>query len=552
MAGFLILVFSAVFAHGWLLLQFFRERWGANDGLFVPVAILVAAVLIWLRRKDFFARKIDDVEDSVRYQRVRGTVGVAGVVGLLCAGLALLSNVLGSTHLGWISFLMFLGFLAYLLYGKYGYAGAIPVLVLLYFIKPIPDAFDPWVQLGFQWASSRMAGVILDFLGVFYYYEGVVLGLVSQDGLAVAACNGVRSLVPAVFVAIAWGIVCRYHWFRTFVNVCQTLCWVVLFNAIRIAVLLWNQDRGGDWIESWIATSVIEVASLALILFFAWSSDQLFASIIEPSTNALPDGVIDPGLKDVDSKPVVALSGWIAIVGVVFLLVGFVAIRCSAMYPWHGDLLRERLSSIQLPGEIEGWEVVESASSVPPAKPFVFFPEFGSTTRDWVLEREGRRMQLQIAGPSRTYPGLGWFWKWTGWDMGPVSYHEADSSTKTSRKYALLELTRLPGEAGAVVGSGLGPGGANIPQESIFGVSDNIGGFLGNAVKYGVGASSLDAVATQTQGTPVGAVSLYRKSARKLDPEQIEELKKVFERILDRIHSNPTDGTPKPTSSSNG
>ena len=128
MAGFLILVFSAVFAHGWLLLQFFRERWGSNDGLFVPVAILVAAVLIWLRRKDFFARKIDDVEDSVRYQRVRGTVGVAGVVGLLCAGLALLSNVLGSTHLGWFSFLMFLGLLAYLLYGKYGYAGAIPVL----------------------------------------------------------------------------------------------------------------------------------------------------------------------------------------------------------------------------------------------------------------------------------------------------------------------------------------------------------------------------------------------------------------------------------------
>jgi len=551
MAGFLMLLVSGICAHGWLLFEFFRERWSSNEGLFVPVAIFLVALLIWLRRKDFFARKIDEVEDTVRYQRVRGNVRVAGGIGLLCAGIALLSNILGSAHLGWISFLMLLGLFAYLLYGKYGYAGALPVLVLLYFMKPIPDAFDPWVQLGFQWASSRMAGVILDFLSIFYYYEGVVMGLVSQDGLSIAACNGVRSLVPAVFFAIAWGIGCRYHWFRTFINVCQTLLWVILFNAIRIAVLLWNQDRGGDWAESWFATTVIEIVSLGLILFFAWSSDQLFASIIEPASNALPDGVIDPGLKGVDAKPVAPLSAWVAILGIVLLLVGLTSIRCRVMYPSRGDLLEDRILGIQLPDEIEGWKIVESKESYDSGKSFVFFPKYGSTNRAWTFEREGRVMQLRIIGSTPRYPGLGWFWKWSGWDMGLESHHATDSSTNEPRRYALLELTRLPGEAGAVVGCGIGPSGVSIPHGSIFGLNDNIGKFLGNAGRYIVGATSLDTVETQSQGTPVGAVSLYRKSARKLDSDQIEELKNVFGRILDRIHSNPMGAMEKPVSSPN-
>ncbi|MBM3965032.1 MAG: exosortase/archaeosortase family protein [Planctomycetes bacterium] len=552
MAGFFVLLISGICAHASLLLSFFKERLGASDGLFVPVAIGVAALLIWLRRKDFFARRIDDVEDSVRYQRVHGSVPGFWVGAILCAGLALMSNLLGSAHLGWITFLVFLGLLVYLSYGKYGYSGAVPVLVLLYFMKPIPDAWEPWVQLGFQWAASRMAGVILDFLSIFYYYEGVVLGLVSQEGLAVGVCNGVRSLVPAVFLAIAWGVGCRYHWFRTFVNVCQMLFWVVLFNALRIALLMWNQDRGGDWMESWLATSIIEYVSLALILFFAWSGDQLFASIVEPASDALPEGVIDSGLRDVDRKPMVAMSAWTVSVGIILFLVGLISVRCIAIYPWQGDLLRDRILSVQLPGEIDGWKITERPNSNDTERPFVFFPEYGSTVRDWTLEREGRVMRLSIAGSCRRYPGMGWFWKWNGWDMGLESYNRMDKSKSASRRYALLELTRLPGEAGAVVGCGIGPQGVSIPNGGIFGVNDNIVEFLGNAINAVIGTATIDAVARQSHGTPVGSVSLYRKSARKLDTDQIEELKKVFDQVLDRIDANPIDATAKSAPSPNG
>jgi len=537
MTGLILLLLVGIFAHGWLLLAFFKDAWMSNSGLFTPVAILIALALVWRRRRDFFVRRIDEAKGSVLYDRSPCVNGALWIGGVSIAAAVLISHLLGTPLLGWLSFLMFLGLMAYAAFGNQGCWALVPVLVLLAFLKPIPDAFEPWVQLGLQNLSTQLASILLDFLRVYHYTEGVVIGLVGREGLASEVCGGIRSLVPSLFLAIAWGIYHRYHWFRTTLNVCQTLFWVVLFNAIRIGVLLWNYDRGGDWLDSYGVTSVVEYLALGCILFFAWSSDQLFASIVEPAVEILPPGVIDPGLEGIDTKPAVDFSSWLWTSVAIFGTIGLLTIRLHSLYQHDADRWSARQAAIELPVEIEGWKVSEVTRSDKPRNSFVFFPKYGSLHREWKLEREGRTMQLQSSGMMGHYPGPSWIWRWHGWNTDAATKAGGETGATDSRALKMLDLSRLPGESGALVGCGWDSNGYFIPRWSVFGTKEGLISSAMNALSFAVGGQGLDGAQRQSVRQPVGELSLHWKSARKLDATQKEEMHRVFESILSRVEA---------------
>jgi exosortase len=110
---------------------------------------------------------------------------------------------------------------------------------MLLVIRPVPGSLEQLLTINMQKVASTLAGNILNIMGVLHYKQGVVLKLVGQSFMAEEACSGVRSLFSSITAIVFLGLMNRYHWSRHLFNVMQTIMWVVVLNAFRIAVVVY-------------------------------------------------------------------------------------------------------------------------------------------------------------------------------------------------------------------------------------------------------------------------------------------------------------------------
>jgi exosortase len=104
---------------------------------------------------------------------------------------------------------------------------AFPLLLLL-FMVPIPAVIFSQITFPLQMLASRLAELVLNFVGVPAFREGNILELPNQRLSVVEACSGIRSLLSLSFLSLVYAYFFdRDAWMR----------WVLLVAAVPIAII---------------------------------------------------------------------------------------------------------------------------------------------------------------------------------------------------------------------------------------------------------------------------------------------------------------------------
>jgi len=514
---------TLIFEHLWYSsIPFQSWIWGV-------AGLIVAVWLLWIRRDDLLLRSMVNDREEVK-ERVEGdpnTIIFAGIIGVVLAFAAQLTHW---PYLGWLAFLYWLGLIAYAEFGRPGVVAIRPILILLIFLNPIPTLCEPWSALALQSSSTSLTMMMLDFMKIFFFAEGNVLGLISQQKLYPELFQGVSWLFPTMFIVIAWGIYFRYSWVRTTVNVCQAMGWVIVSNATGATILLANKESGGSWIDFPSALIVLDYVQFATILFLTWSGDQFLASILRSASD--DTSLVQSGpVKGLDLLPL----RW-KLRGLQFaLLLGLVAVcglslRLSNRYRlgiWQAETIAGR---IDLPGEIDGWKV--DSLDAPERRGAL---HSAIHVNAWSLEREGRSMVLEIVAWKAAPKPYLYPWLWSGWRL-QMAPSLLDARVGRGKSIA-AQLGRLPGEVCTVIALGTDQYGSVGTANSILGPLDELPKTLQGNLLHSLGARTSDSVDAEMILAPSHTISLSEVSSKPLDSEKLDELKQAWTSVYPLIEN---------------
>jgi len=500
-----ILLILGIAAHASVLWEHFSAMWDSNSFRFFPLAIVLALYVAY-RRRGKLVPLIPDSESeatnsdkALEVEPVRSSLVVFGMVLSVIA--ALLTTIMSTPMLGWLSFLFFLCVLIYAGHGKQGLKALWPSLVLLGMVRFIPDSIDAYIAIGLQKFASSLASVLMDAIGWTNIREGAMLSLASSKFEALEACSGIRSLFSSLTVIFAWGILRNYGWVRHLFNLLQTFFWVLVFNAFRVSLVLVFESRGWVSIAQGIPLEIATTLIFLAIIAMALSTDQLITAF------TLKEEPIDLGNANVLENPVVADSTWKWSLGgsaAVAWMIGLgaaslislrmlmsVSTMVSATGISYTGSFPEPTKEV-LDNQIEGW-VVTDFSHIERFNKHLL----GKDTYQWTL-RKGKKTALlsldQAAkrneNPQLHFSSLGWLSTLVESDtptkvgepvdeqkvtavvdqendkVNPKAESEESivpNENEISGTYRQLALTRRGGESGVVMFTKLGRFGEPIP-----------------------------------------------------------------------------------------
>jgi hypothetical protein len=159
-------------------------------------------------------------------------------------------------------------------------------------------------------------------------------------------------------------------------------------------------------------------------------------------------------------------------------------------------------------------------------------PGYSESAKSWDIEKEGRKLQFSILGASTLYPGPRWHWAWFGWKASLRSKDPMVESENESTHARMLELSRLPGEAGGAIASGIDGHGIALRSGEPLGTLDRLTSDFHLAVYYAIGGITRDEVRAKLLSRPIYSVALYQKSAKPLPPDAWEKLVDLYPRLI--------------------
>lgn len=214
------------------------------------------------------------------------------------------------------------------------YRAALFPIVLMWFVNPIPHAFNVWVDLPLQHASAVVARDFAHALGQKLNPGQLRLMFTPEFGMFIApGCNGIRGAVTMGFIALIAGYIYR---FRPLAIAAITAAAVLLgyvFNFLRLCVLVlyyivalhitWLQTRAamGDYI---IGGCLFFIATLLL-----FSAIRRFSPHHDLRIPKLP---AQPGLR-YTRAPASFAARWIALL--VLIVWGSVPYARAMVHPEH-------------------------------------------------------------------------------------------------------------------------------------------------------------------------------------------------------------------------
>ena len=206
--GLLVLCYATVLG------RLVSEWWGSEDmghGFFVPV---VAAFIVWQRRKDLAA-----VETKANYW---------GLPLVLLGALMLTLGTLGAERfIAQVAFITSLAGVVLLTAGAKVFKLVLFPMFLLCFMIPIPQTIYSHITLPLQIFASAVAETVLGWFGIPVLRHGNELELPGRVLNVVEACSGIRSLISLSFLALVYGYFFdREVWMR----------WALLFFTIPVAI----------------------------------------------------------------------------------------------------------------------------------------------------------------------------------------------------------------------------------------------------------------------------------------------------------------------------
>ena len=187
--------------------------------LVAPLAVL----FLWIRRKDF--------------PRSSLAPSAAGLALLLAVCVARV--VAGRYYLqpldAWSLPLWMMG-ATWLLFGTQCLLWALPSLVFLWFMFPIPFSAETWLSVPLQAIATKLSTTALVMLGQPALSEGNTIWIGDYPMFVEEACSGLRIFVGIFALAFAFVLFSRWAWWQKGLALLAALPVAIFANVTRIVV----------------------------------------------------------------------------------------------------------------------------------------------------------------------------------------------------------------------------------------------------------------------------------------------------------------------------
>ncbi len=222
----------------------------------------------------------------------------------------------------------------------------------------------------------------------------------------------------------------RLSWFdeplslaAAFIEYLQTVLWVIVFNAVRIALVVFVEENYSFSIARAGRTTCLATLSSFVIFGTVLSTDRLFSAIVLPKSH--------DGLEDTSGLPT-RWHDWLSVArqtdprfGVGFGVRGrsSLVVRMLFMVPDYKDGFAQRMPAAQrdyMPTSVAGWEVSDFQ--------VVNRPEHdlqGSDSYIWTLKKDDKKVLISVDGTFNEFHDLHWCYDALGWNCSSNRFYSS-------------------------------------------------------------------------------------------------------------------------------
>ena len=545
-----IVYLVAMLAHLPILIPYFSKLWGRGHYQFFPILLLVVG---WLAYDRLWRKDLDPEKQPSTPIRPKFNWPLALILGDLA--LLILASLMYAPFYVMPSIMALSA--AYLIdrFGTNGFLRALPVWLLLILIIAPPSNFDKRLIHQMQFVASAMASWTLDTFGLIHFREGVVLVTESRQFFTEEACSGVRSLFSS-FAAIAiFGVTRNYSLIRHALNLFQTLGWVLIGNAIRIAVVVYVSDNWTEAIATGTTHEMLGYGFFLLIFGCAVCTDRasnllgshpigaaqrMHPNVAKSQTNDLPtnaqtNSMVTGHLAAPHVIKPAVLNGLL----ILFVLTGVFGTRLVyAKNLKHifrpTDYVLSPLTAEALPAKIGEWEQVNFEYVVrDPENPF------GLESYTSVFQNAEQKIVVSVDGPYPEFHNLARCYPGRGWKASTKHQYVGLNSSVPGKNQTVLDLTK-PDQHAVVFYTAVDRfNNVVIPKEGNFYVSRSKVIAANNfRIALGLKDPKMDFGDNKYQ-LPIRQIQVFHQDESTIPPDQVEEIEKLFATARDLLLESP-------------
>jgi exosortase len=520
---------AAAIAHAPLFVGYVRINAGKGHYQFFPLLVAVALWLI-LDHTHFLGNKRESkkgvwnwLSSSHTAHHEKSANGMAILIFLLA------SIVLGTAAIVQSSFLVIpsvMIFAASWIISRYGFRGfklALPAWLLLLIAIPFPWNLDAILVHRMQFLASGLASLMLDSVGQIHFREGLTLITPRQQFFAEEACSGIRSLFSSIAAISVYGVFHRLSPGRHVFNWLQVIVWVIVCNAIRIAIVVFVAENWTQSIASGPPHEMLGIGVFAAIVLIALSTSVALDKLREDE-----DPIADTDIEELEIEAHVvkknqgANAVWQKFCNAAavcfFALVLAFCIRLALVSNTlaFANFTQQDVVSVEesvLPKSIEGWKVVEFEKKTRPQN-----SPLAPNSCMWSLINDAgnEKVVISLDSPYHEFHDLYGCYGGRGWDVR-AQYdvpHSGDS-------YTCLQMSKRR-EHGIVFFSAYDNQGKSITRSETVSRTSNAWKNLSMVL----GMSNRENI---SQRLPVTQIQLIHESRRAISDSKRTELLKLFE-----------------------
>jgi exosortase len=183
---------------------------------------------------------------------------------------------------GW-SILLWVAGAVWLLGGWRLLKWALPGVVFLWFMIPMPHQLEHMFRDPLQRVATKASTVALQCLGQPALAEGNIVRMGEEELLIADACSGLRICVAIAGLACAYSMIVRPVWWERVVLVVAVLPIAIISNVARIVItgLIYQVTTNHDMRERWhdYAGFFMIPFAAALFAFLLWYLSKLIREV---------------------------------------------------------------------------------------------------------------------------------------------------------------------------------------------------------------------------------------------------------------------------------